>query len=81
MCDDDIDNDCDGAKDGYDPDTDGDGDGYSACAPIAANVDCDDTKADIYPGGTELCGDGIDNDCDGAVDEPGQQHHLLRRCR
>ncbi len=58
---------------------DGDGDGYGdasttsdACeAPsgyIADDTDCDDSDADISPAGTETC-DGIDNDCDGLVDD------------
>jgi hypothetical protein len=42
---------------------DDDGDGFSECAG-----DCDDTEADVYPGGVEQC-NGIDDDCDGAVDE------------
>lgn len=47
---------------GYDTDTDGDGSADSAdCAPS------DDT---IHPGATEEC-DGVDNDCDGAIDESG----------
>ncbi len=58
-------------------DTDGDAFGddsrsISACSPgvgyVADNTDCVDTNVDIYPGAVELC-DGLDNDCDGFVDE------------
>jgi hypothetical protein len=31
---------------------------------IAPGVDCDDTNPNIYPGATELIGDGISQDCD-----------------
>ncbi len=55
---------------------DGDGDGYGdpgtevgACSPPDGYVDngedCDDTADDISPAAEEICGDGIDNNCDG----------------
>jgi TolB-like protein len=37
-----------------------DRDGYTP-----ADGDCDDSQAGIYPGAPEICGDGIDQDCDG----------------
>jgi MYXO-CTERM domain-containing protein len=46
----------------YDWYTDSDGDGYNA------SDDCDMDSSAIYPGATELC-DGVDNNCDGDVDE------------
>ena len=42
--------------------TDADGDG------VPASEDCDDGDAAVGPGATERC-DGVDNDCDGQVDE------------
>mgnify|MGYP000713246903 CR=1 FL=1 len=41
---------------------DEDGDGY------AGDEDCNDTDASVGPGAVEVC-DGVDNDCDGAIDE------------
>ncbi len=73
-----IDEDCDG----YDlltwyQDSDGDGFGNASVSQeansqptgyVSDNTDCDDTEANAYPGNTEVC-DGIDNDCDGLVDD------------
>jgi hypothetical protein len=33
--------------------------------------DCDDAVTAVHPGSAELCGDGLDNDCDSTIDEPG----------
>lgn len=44
-------------------DYDGDGDGY------AVGEDCDDTNASVNPGAVEDSTDGVDNNCDGTVDE------------
>ena len=62
-----LDNDCDGVVDGggvCTPCVDNDLDGFTTCAG-----DCDDTSANVFPGAPEVCGDGVDNDCDGLVDE------------
>lgn len=68
ICGDGIDQNCDGADeacpDDCDEASDTDNDGYgsaSGCNP----KDCDDTTATISPEADEICGDGIDQDCDG----------------
>lgn len=66
ICGDGVDQDCDG-EDELCPDcTDSDGDGWGVGATCVGDPDCDDTAVDIYPGAVERCGDGIDQDCDGA---------------
>lgn len=79
-----IDNDCNGmADDGlvfvtYFFDADGDGFGdenltIDTCTDtppagyVASAADCNDSEATVFPGAAELC-DGIDNNCDGTVD-------------
>ncbi len=66
-----------GCGDQWYADTDGDGYGdprsvLSACLPPQGHVadasDCDDTDATAFPGNEEVC-DGVDNNCDGEVDE------------
>jgi hypothetical protein len=44
---------------------DQDGDGYVAC-----EGDCDDQHTTVHIGAPELCGDGLDNDCNGPLDDP-----------
>jgi hypothetical protein len=75
-----VDNDCVdgvdvGATDATDYFVDEDGDGYGAgaatesCEPLAGQVtngdDCDDDHAEAHPGADEVCGDDVDEDCDG----------------
>ena len=81
-----IDNNCDGeidegVTDTFYADTDNDGFGdesstVEACdSPdgyVAVGGDCNDTNADSFPGNVEYC-DGVDNDCDGTIDEDVQE--------
>jgi len=80
-----VDDDCDGEVDEepqngetYYYDADGDGFGGSdsaveACEQPAGALedgsDCDDEDPGIHPGVEDVCGDWVDNDCDGTVSE------------
>jgi len=78
-----VDNDCDGDVDEgvtitvyADTDSDGYGDpavSQEACRESKGWVDndddCDDDDETINPGVTEICGDGVDGDCDGLTDD------------
>jgi hypothetical protein len=79
-----VDDDCDGLVDEDAVDAlpwylDADGDGFGdpgvvtlSCDPVSGSVDngddCDDSVGASYPGAPEAC-DGLDNDCDGVVDD------------
>ena len=85
VCNDGIDNDCDGQTDldatwWEDLDEDGYGDEASSLFTVSCNstptgyvnnpADCDDRYDVISPDDPELC-DGVDNNCDGLIDEGG----------
>ena len=83
---------------GFDPDfkepvlVDRDGDGFVAgdgCS-VVTDRDCDDDDAGSFPGATETCGDGIDQNCRTGADERvvcgecammGPRECGVRRCR
>ncbi len=60
VCGDGLDNDCNPLTSDS---VDNDGDGYTWC-----DGDCDDADPNQFPGNPEVC-DGLDNDCNGQVDE------------
>lgn len=47
----------------HDGGVDADGDGVAWC------LDCDDGSPTAFPGATEICGDGVDQDCNGLIDD------------
>ena len=79
-----LDNNCNGSTDEglpfatYYTDADGDGYGTGIGQSLCANPgqgfatqagDCNDNNAAVKPGATEIC-DGLDNNCNGTIDEP-----------
>ena len=59
---------------------DGDGDGFGTGAPVCAcsaaglyttskTGDCDDVNPNVNPGKPELCGNAVDDNCNGQIDE------------
>ena len=70
----------DNPNDGIDHYLDVDGDGFGSGSSQGLiceipdgysdnNLDCNDGFAEINPNGTEICGDELDNDCNGQIDE------------
>ena len=71
-----VDSDCAG-----DDDFDQDGDGFVSIEHVGQTTagvqasgdlpggDCDDTNADVHPLASEVCGNGVDDDCDGTVND------------
>lgn len=83
-----LDNDCNGLIDDnatfitYYKDADGDGYGVTSMPSTGCTIpagysanggDCDDTKFSVHPNAIEICGNGIDDDCNGQIDEAGCQ--------
>ncbi|MBL7887420.1 MAG: T9SS type A sorting domain-containing protein [Flavobacterium sp.] len=52
---------------------DADGDGFGTTVQVACGAsssgDCNDSNNAVHPNATEVCYDGIDNNCDGTIDE------------
>ncbi len=86
----DLDDNCDGVRDEgvlvtYYEDADGDGYGVATDPVEACEVpngfaptpdDCDDDDPGVHPGAFDRC-NGVDDDCDGDVDEDAGAHHML----
>jgi CotH kinase protein/Putative metal-binding motif len=52
-----------GCQDGTGDVTDADGDGTPWCN------DCNDANVAVHPGAAEICGNGVDDDCNGLIDD------------
>ena len=68
-----IDDDCDGLIDEGTPSYDDDGDGFCESPPCintnSTQPDCDDNNYTINPSATEVCNDGVDNNCNNQTNE------------
>ncbi len=60
--------------------TDLDGDGYGNGACPLGGPDCDDHNPNVNPGATEIC-DGIDNNCNGQIDECPRRNQVCNASR
>ena len=69
-----VDDNCNGVVDeAPGPCVDLDGDFYGSPASINCSLqgtDCDDANPGVHPFAEEICGNGIDDDCNGVVDDP-----------
>ena len=57
--------------------TDGDEDGFFAEGGSCGPQDCEDLYASVNPNGFEVCADGLDNNCNGAIDEDGCKNRRI----
>jgi uncharacterized protein (TIGR03382 family) len=68
VCGDGVDSNCDRQPDRACPtDVDQDGDGFESAA--YGGADCNDRDSRVSPIGLEVCGDRVDNDCNGVADD------------
>lgn len=48
---------------------DRDGDGFLKNSSKCGGTDCNDNDSSVFPGAVEVCGNGVDDNCDGQIDE------------